>query len=235
MVVAFEALNFAVLVLLMRRFLFRPVAKAVDARRQQIQAERTEMEVREAAAAAVQEEYAAKRGALEAEMDAKAETVIAEAERRAGEIIEEGRQRAKALVASTNEECDLARARALEELRLEVSALAVDAATRVIRNMGTPSVSSAYARRAGHTLQELLTEGRATLDRPIEVHVAQDAEPDAVLEELRAILGPRADFVTHTDPDLVGGVRLQIAGHEVEASASSSLRRWYEEAISKAV
>ncbi len=234
MVVAFEALNFAVLVLLLRRFLFRPVAKAIEDRRQQIQAQHTEMVALEAAATAVREEYESKRSTLEAEMASKTEAAMADAERRAGEVIESGRERAKALVAAATDECDLARKRALEELRLEVFALAVDAAARVVRNMGTPSVARAYARRAGHTLQELLDEGRATADEPISVHVGSDADADDLMEELRGILDPSFQFSVHVDPDIVAGVRLEVGGHEVEASASSSLRRWYEHRVAHA-
>ncbi len=233
-VVAFEALNFAVLVLILRRFLFRPIATAIEDRRNLIEAQHTEMEAREAAATAQQEAYESKRGALEAEMKSKTEAAMADAERRAGEIIEASRERSKALVAATTEECDLARARALQELRLEVFALAVDAATCVVRHMGTPSVARSYARRAGRTLQGLLDEGHATSEEPIAIHVGSDADPDELTEELRGILDPRFRFSVQVDPEIVAGVRLQIAGHEVEASASSSLQQWYERRVVRA-
>jgi F-type H+-transporting ATPase subunit b len=226
-VVAFEGLNFAILVVVLQRFLFRPVKNALETRRREIEAQRSDMEAREAAATELRASYEAKLDQLEEELRAKADAVMDTAHEKAGKIIEDGRAQAKQLVDSAGRECETARKRALEQMRLEVFNLAVDAATRVVRHMGAPSVALAYARRAAHDCQEILEGLESPPVEPVVLLTGPDADIDEVKAEVGSILGASVSLAASVDPEIVAGVRIAFAGHEVEASASATLQHWY--------
>lgn len=227
-IVAFEVLNFGVLVVLLQRFLFRPVRRALDERREHIEKTQREVEAREAAAAQERESYEARRRELEDQAEAQLEAALTEARDRAQQLVVEGRDRSRELIATAEEQIVGARRHALDQLRTEVLSLATEAAARVIRHMDAPPIALAYARRAAHGFAELFTD---RLPESIVAEVGEDADPEAIEAELRKVLGPAARFELAVEPSIVSGVRLRAEGHEVEASVSASLAQWYERQI----
>jgi F-type H+-transporting ATPase subunit b len=227
-IVAFEVLNFAVLVLLLRRFLFRPVQRALVARRDELERARAEAEAREQAAARLHDEYEARLRSHDAEARTRLETVLAEGRTRAEAMLAEAREQARHLVTNAELQVAAARRRALEDLRVEVLRLATDAAQRVVPELEAPALARAQARRAAHRLAEAFVDG---VPGPVRVAVGHDVEPEPVAEEVRAVLGHAPTLELSVDPSIVSGVRLRVAGHEVEASVSASLQRWYDERI----
>jgi F-type H+-transporting ATPase subunit b len=226
-IVAFEVLNFAVLVVLLRRFLFRPVQRALIARRDEIERERVEVEGREQAAVRRQSEYEERRGALEAEADERLEVALSEGRGRAEALVAEARDQARHLVTAAELQVAAARRRALEQLRVEVLRLSAEAAERVVPELEAPAIARAQARRAAHRLAAAFVDGRVA--GQVEAAVGNDEDREPIAEEVRAVLGPAVALELTVDPSIVAGVRLRAAGHEVEASVSASLRRWYEE------
>ena len=231
-VVAFEVLNFGVLVLLLQRFLFRPVRRALRERREEIEKTQREVEAREHAAATATAEYQALRRELEQQAEARIDEALAKGRTRAEQLIAEGRERARTMVASAEQQVVGARRHALEHLRSEVLSLATDAAARVIHHMDAPPIALAYARKAAHGFAELFTD---EVPDAIVVEVGEDADPDAVEAQLRSVLGPAPRFERSVDPTIVAGVRLRAEGHEVEASVTASLAQWYAQRIGEEV
>ena len=228
-IVAFEVLNFAVLVAILRRFLFQPVQRTLAKRRQETDALHRQTEAREAAARATREEYEERLRELENRVNERIDEGIARGRAKSAELVEQGRVQARAMIESTEREAEQARARALENFRHEVFMLATDAATRVVQHMGVPSVARAYARRAAHALQDALEDRR--LDAPVIIVTGEDVDPSEVEEEIATVLGEQVQLRTQIDPEIVAGVRLQAMGHEIEASASASLKSWYAAAV----
>jgi F-type H+-transporting ATPase subunit b len=227
-IVAFEVLNFAVLVLLLRRLLFRPVQRVLAERRHELESARVEVEAREQVAMRLQAEHEARLRSLDAEAHARLESAVAEGRTRAEAMLAEAREQARSLESNAELQVAAARRRALERVRVEVLRLAAEAAQRVVPELEGPAVARAQARRAAHRLAEALVGG--TPGR-VRVAVGSDVEPEPVEQELRAVLGPAVALELSVDPSIVSGVRLYAAGHEVEASVSASLRRWYDERI----
>ncbi|MCX4244901.1 ATP synthase F0 subunit B [Paraliomyxa miuraensis] len=227
-VLAFEVVNFGILVVLLQRFLYRPVQRTIEVRRAEIEKLHDELVEREQAATHKAYEYEHRLQELDDRAQERLESALAEGRERAEALVAEGREQARNAVTAAEQQVESTRRRALEQLRLEVLRLAAAAATRVVQHMGAPAVDRAYARRAAHGLAEAKN---GELVGPIRVAVGEDTDPDAVEAELRAVLGPTMELVLTVEPGIVAGARLQAEGYEVEASASASLRRWYEEQL----
>ncbi|MCA9654271.1 MAG: F0F1 ATP synthase subunit delta [Myxococcales bacterium] len=227
-VVAFEVLNFGVLVVLLQRFLFRPIRRTLDQRREQIEKTQHDVEAREAAAAQQRQEYEQRLRELEDRAEQRLAAALEEGRQRSERLIEETREQARQMVTTAEQQAAGAHRRALEGLRTEVLALATDAASRVIRHMDAPPIALAYARRAAHGFAELFTD---ELPADITAEVGEDADEEAIVAELRKVLGEGPRIEVSVDPSIVSGARLRAEGHEVEASVTASLARWYAQRV----
>jgi len=221
---AFELLNFVVLMLILRRFLFRPVRETLETRREEIERRNTEVAAREAAAREAEQRYRAQQRELEAE----GETLRAEARRR-------GREEAEQIVQAAREAMDQARsdaeaeqaagaARALERLRPQLLELALEAALRVAREVSRAELVSGYALEAARRLQ--LEAPHATT---LEVRHSPEADPTEVEATLREVLGGEATLELVPDEELIAGVRLHAGDLEIEASMGAALEDWARE------
>ncbi len=222
--VAFEILNFGVLVFLLTRFLFDPIRSVLEKRRKQAEERHEEIRQREHAADALRESYQAKLDAAGEEADGIRREARAAAESRAEEIVAEARAEMDEARRRAETEIEAARARALLDLRSEVLELAVDAASRVATDAAGTDVAAAYARRAAEEL--LRRSGRPTEGARLRVLVSPDADAAAIERMLAEVIGDGCDFETSVDQELRGGVRLVLRDLEVDASAGASLEGW---------
>jgi len=135
-----HTINFVVLILLLSRFLYRPVVGMLDERTRRIEQSLAEAERARAEVAQADREreelLAATRRELQ-EMRTQAEQL---AERIESEARTSAQQEAQRIIERARQEADAERQQAMIELRREVATLAVQAAERVIRqNLDTPA------------------------------------------------------------------------------------------------
>jgi F-type H+-transporting ATPase subunit b len=127
-----QLINFTILLVVLRLFLYKPVLRLLDERRRRIQ---EGVEAAAAAAAAATQSETESRRALE-QARAEGQEAIARAQDAAARLREELETRARAeaeqIVARAREEIALERDQAIEQLRREFAGLAIDAAERVI-------------------------------------------------------------------------------------------------------
>lgn len=223
--VVFEIVNFALLVLIMLRFVFRPIRNILAQRKAEIIERARETEAREAEAAAVRERFEAELARIDTLADQRVEAALAEARAAAHTIVEDARNNARELFEHNEAELEHARRRTLARFRSEILQLGTEAARRVVRELGAHEVGLAFARRAVHALDDALGHGR--VQGPIAVRHSPDIDRDALLELLRASFGADVEINAHEDDSLIGGVRLDAQGLEIEASAGASLDDWY--------
>jgi F-type H+-transporting ATPase subunit b len=224
-IVAFEILNFGILVVILRRFLFRPVQAAIEKRREEIEHIRVNTEQRQAQAVQAREAYEGKLHELDEEAQRRIDAALAQGREEAGRILDTARAEGRRLAAATVSELENARRLALEDLRRDVIELAADAAQRIVAHTGAPSVARAYARKGAQALLDAL-DGRAPTET-LALAVSPDADPAEIEAEVRQALETDVEIEITSDPEIVAGVRLRCDGHEIEASASSTLRRWH--------
>ena len=222
----FELLNFAVLMFVLGRYLFRPVRAVMVKRREEIEAAQRALAEAHAEADAARRALEVRRGELEAGAQASAAEVLARAEKAGAAALAEARDDAKRATDAAAAEVDALRRRALVELRPGLVRLAADAAAALLRDAAAPDLAVAFARRAAEALADAVP---ARPFPPVRAWLSPDADEATILRALRAVLGPGAALEVHRDPALVAGVRLAAAGVEIDASASASLARWLAE------
>lgn len=225
-----QAVNFAVLVWLLRRFLFVPVRKVIETRREE--AGRALADA--AAAKAAAEAEAAKLAETRAAVEKERLSVLAEA-RKAAEVerqgvLETARAEAAAIEAKGRAAVEEARRLALARAGQALAALAADLAARVL-------AEEAGQGPAGPLIAALdaLPEderGRLEIDlaRPDAGAVLVTASPvDAAAQAAwQARLAPhlkgiRLDFAT--DPALLGGALLKLPNAVIDRSWAAHLDR----------
>lgn len=127
-----QMINFAILLVVLRMFLYRPLLKVLDERKRRIQ---EGIDAAASAASAAASSEAEARRAMEAAR-AEGQAAVARATEAAARLREELETRARAdaegIVARAREEIALERDQALEQLRREFADLAITAAERVI-------------------------------------------------------------------------------------------------------
>lgn len=128
-----QAITFALFIWFTAKFVWPPLANAIDARQKQIAeglaaAERGKQDLQQAGVRAE---------AMLKEARDKAQEILAQAERRASQIVEEAKvaagEEGSRLVAAAKAEIDQEVSRARESLRQQVASLAVAGAEQILR------------------------------------------------------------------------------------------------------
>jgi F-type H+-transporting ATPase subunit b len=217
---ALQLVNFAILIALLQRFLYRPVLRMIDARRASVEAVRAlaqrtdeETKARRAALEAEREAVAAERsawlGAAAAQADAQARARRAEAERDASAVAQAARK-----------ELAEERERLLGELRLAALDLAVDLARRLVSELPQALRGEAWLERIAEHLKSLDPTERAALGSELEgsgaltVVTAWPLAPQSASAwraRLIEALGREVSVVFATDPALIAGAELHFA------------------------
>lgn len=224
--VAFEVINFLILLWLLRRYLFQPVKDLVLRRREEIERRTTEVAAERAEAEAMRADYSARLATLEEDAESRRQAARREAHEQGEAIVDRARADADKLKQELSRDLEDMRRRVLEQVRTRVGVLARDAASVILREAGGDGLDVAFARQAAH---RLLSETRGLRgDSPVRVELCSDADEDAVREALRSVLGPTRKVDVAVDDELVAGVRLTVGDVEVEASAAATLEAWID-------
>jgi F-type H+-transporting ATPase subunit b len=151
---AFQVINFLILLFLLNRFLFKPVLARLDERSAKISKGLEDAET----AARDRELARAEREAAVSEARKEASDMIANANKIAtdtrNEILSEARAEAEKVTARAREEINAEKERAMAELRAQVADLALAAAGKLVRS----EMDGATQRRL---VEEFLVESRA--------------------------------------------------------------------------
>jgi F-type H+-transporting ATPase subunit b len=151
---AFQVINFLILLFLLNRFLFKPVLARLDERSAKISKGLEDAET----AARDRELARAEREAAVSEARKEASDMIANANKIAtdtrNEILSEARAEAEKVTARARDEINAEKERAMAELRAQVADLALAAAGKLVRS----EMDGATQRRL---VEEFLVESRA--------------------------------------------------------------------------
>jgi F-type H+-transporting ATPase subunit b len=228
-----QALNFIVLVLLMRRFLFKPVLEAIDAREKKIAAELADAAAKETEAKAQRDEFRHKNEELDQRRDTlwKEATDGATAERH--RLLDEARKAADALrdkrrEALRKEAHDLNREIA-RRTQQEVFAIA----RKVLTDLATVSLEERLGEVFTRRLREMDDKAKAALGQalktstdPAIVRSAFDLPPEqraAIQNALNETFSADVRLRFETAPDLISGIELTTNGQKVAWSIAEYL------------
>jgi F-type H+-transporting ATPase subunit b len=210
--VALQAVNVLVLLWLLQRFLYQPVRRVLQQRRQQATQMLDQARTTQAEAEALKRGLETERQALaaareRAEADART-AAAAEGSRLLAQAESDAAERACAAHAVLEAERHTAEARLAEE----TAALAVDIARRLLGRLPTATMIGAFLDGACAELQRLVGGAAGSSE---EIELVSAAPLDAACqmlcrERLLAVLGASARLRFSVDPALIAGLELRL-------------------------
>jgi F-type H+-transporting ATPase subunit b len=228
-----QALNFIILVWLMKRFLYKPILRAIDAREKRIAGELADAAAKKADAQKERDEFQHKNEEFDQQRAALLSKAKDEANAERRRLLDEARQAADALSAKRQEalrsdahHLNQAIARRIQQ---EVFAIARKALTDLATASLEERMGEVFTRRLremdGQTKKDLANALR-TASAPAIVRSAFDmpAEQRSTIQNaLNEALSADVHVRFETAPDLVSGIELTTNGHKVAWSIADYL------------
>src|ERR1700691_5372506 len=231
--VAAQALNFLILVWLLKRFLYQPVLDAINAREQRIALQLADAAAKEAAASKERDEFARKN----TEFDSQRAALLAKAS-------EEAKAELQRLLEQARKEADALRSRLQDALRNERQALSAEItcrprdevfaiARKTLADLATAGLEDSMARVFIERLGSLSAADKKALGAAIETAGGTavlrsafelPAQQRSAIEQAVAATGISAPRLSYeTVPALISGVELNAGGHKLAWSIADYL------------
>ena len=229
---ALQTINFAVLVWLLHRFLYRPVLRMIDARRAAVDKQFADAAAAEAQAKSELAESAAARTAIGTEREAALKTALAQAEEAAAQLRDRAKTEAAALLGEARKTMAGERELVLAEARRVALDLGVEIARRLLAEVPTHQRAEAWLERVEQHLAALSPAERRQLgdglnDKESLRVVTAVPLPDEDAAEWRArlgrALGDGIAIAFDVDAGLVAGAELHFPNAILRFSWRSAL------------
>jgi F-type H+-transporting ATPase subunit b len=228
-----QALNFIILVWLLKRFLYRPILNAVDAREKRIAAELADADAKKAEAQKERDEFQNKNEEFDRQRAALLSKATDEAKAERQRLLVEARKAADALSAKRQEtmrdDAHILNQAIRRRTQQEVFAIARKALT----DLATASLEERMGEVFIHRLREMdgkakegLAEALKTASDPTLVRSAFDLPEEqraAIQNALNETFSAEIHIRFETAPDMVGGIELTTNGRKVAWSIADYL------------
>lgn len=228
-----QALNFIILVWLLKRFLYKPILDAVDAREKRIVDERADADAKKAEAHKERDEFLHKNEAFDQQRAALLSKATDEANTERQRLLEDARKAADALSIKRREAMQndaqnlnqaIARRAQQEVFGIARKALMDLSGTSLEERMGMLFVNRLRAMndKAKVSFGEALKTAsesalvRSAFDLPVE-------QRTAIQKALTEIFSAKVRIQFQTAPDLVGGIELSAKGQKIAWSIADYL------------
>jgi len=231
--VAAQALNFLILVWLMRRFLYKPILNAIDAREKLIAKELADADAKKAEAQKEHEEFKKKNEEFDQQRAALLTKATDEAKAERERLLDEARKAADALSAKRQESLNhdaqnlnqaISRFTQKEVFAITRKALTDLATTSLEERMG--EVFDRRLRELDQKAKSLLGEALKKNSEPALVRSTFDlpaAQRAAIQNALNETFSAEIHIRFETAPDLVSGIELTTNGQKVGWSIADYL------------
>jgi len=229
-----QVLNFLILVWLLKRFLYKPILNAIDAREKKVADELADADAKETEAQKEKEEFKRKNEEFDQQRVALLNRVKDEAKTERQRLLEEARKeasdlRVKQLEALRNDKQNLHQAIS-RRAQQEVFAIA----RKVLKDLAGTSLEELTVDVFAQRLRELKGEDKeqlasalGTSSSPVLIRTAFDlpqAQRDLVKKTIKGTLGIEVQARFETVPDLVSGIELTANGQKVAWSIAGYLK-----------
>jgi ATP synthase F0 subunit b len=213
---ALQAVNFLILIWLLRRFLFKPVSAIVARRQQEIARGMTEVSAEKQKALDLQRDLQAQRAGIEAERQRAIEEHHAQLAAERKKILDESHAEAEKIRSQAAARLSEERVAATQELFAQTIELAAKLAERLLREVAVTSLDHAFLTRVLDYLDHLPAQERDALashvgETSVEVTTAHplDAGEEAEWrEQLAKRVGAEAGMQFRADPALIAGAEI---------------------------
>ncbi|QBB71155.1 F0F1 ATP synthase subunit B [Pseudolysobacter antarcticus] len=228
-----QALNFVVLVWLMKRFLYRPILNAIDAREKLIAGKLADASAKQADAAKDQTEFEKKNAEFDQQRAALLKKATDEANTERQRLLDEARKAADDLSAK-REQAMLNDAQQLSDAIAKRTEAAVFAITRkTLGDLATASLQERMSEVFIRRLQSMDAQAKASLDaalksasEPALVRCAFDLPPEqqaAIQKSINETFAADIPLRFETKPALVSGIELSSNGQKLGWSIADYL------------
>ena len=228
-----QALNFLILVWLLKRFLYQPILHAIDAREQRIAAELADAAAKKAEAQKERDEFQHKNEEFDQQRAAVLSKAADEAKADRQRLLDEARKAADALTAKRQEtlrsDAHNLNQAISRRTRQEVFAIARKALTDLATTSLEERLGEVFTRRLrtmDGRAKAALAEALKTSSDPALIRSAFDlpAEQRAVIQNaLNETFSAEIRVRFETSPDLVGGIELTANGQKLAWSIADYL------------
>jgi len=231
-----QAINFLVLIWLLKRFLYRPVLDAIDARELAVAAALAEAGAARAEAGNERDTYRQRSAQLEQQRAALLQQATAQAGAEAARLLEQARQQADAaraaqqaaLLADAQRNAAALAGRAQREVfaiarkvlaELAGSGLEGQAVAAFLRQLA--ALPAAQRDTLAAALRDASAPGRVR-----SAFVLPQAQRDAIAAALRQLSGADLALQYDTAPELLGGISLTAGGQRLDWNIDTYLTTW---------
>ena len=228
-----QALNFLILVWLLKRFLYKPILDAVDAREKRIAKELADADAKKAEAQKERDEFQRRNEAFDQQRAGLLSKATDEAKAEGQRLLDEARKAADALAARRQEALKSERQSLSAALgrrtRDEVFAIA----RKALGDLATTSLEERMCEVFARRLRELNVRSKAGLGAALKsssapglVRTSFDlpAEQRAVIQKaLNETFSAEIQLQFETAPDLISGIELASNGHKIGWSIADYL------------
>lgn len=228
-----QAVNFLILVWLMKRFLYQPILNALDAREKRIAAELADADARKAEATTEREEYKRKNDEFDRQRATLLSQVTDEAAAEHRRLFDQVRKDADGLRAKLQDSLNSDYRNLHEEIAHRTRAEVFAIARKTLADLAGASLEERMAEVFVRRLRELDDGEKAKLaamlkspDVPVLVRSAYELAPAlraSIEAAVKATLGVKTPIRFEIVPGLVGGIELIMQGQKVAWSIADYL------------
>ena len=228
-----QALNFIILVWLLKRYLYKPILNAVDAREQKITAELADAEAKKVEAQKERDAFEHKNAAFDQQRAALLSKATQEASAERQRLLDEARKAADALAAKRREALQSEAVTLNQALRRRTEQEVLAIARKALADLASTSLEEAmtgmFIRRLGAMdgkAKEAFVKALKAASGPMLVRSAfglPEAQRAALQKTLNASFSADIKLRYETTPDLVSGIELTASGQKIAWSIADYL------------
>ena len=228
-----QALNFLILVWLMRRFLYKPILHAIDAREQRIAKEIADADAKKAEAEKEHEKFQKKNEEFDRRRGAFLSQAMEEAKTERGRLLDEARQAADALRAKRQDALKREQQSLNDEITLRTREEVFAIARKTLADLAGTSLEERMSEVLTRRLRELDDDAKEGLAKalktssdpvivrsPFELPSEQRA---AIQHALNQTFSAEIQVRFETAPDVISGIELTANGRKVAWSIADYL------------
>lgn len=230
-----QAVNVLILVWLLARVFWRPVAGAIAKRQEVAQGMMDEAKAAKVKAGAALAEVTETRAGIAAERETLLAAARAKADTATEAALADAQSKADALLATARTTIERDTAAATKANAVQASALSVDIAARLLGRLNTPTVQAAFLDLLVEAIDQMPAADRAALvDKAADIEIVtatepEDADKTKIEEAVIGALGGAAKLSFVTDPELIAGLELRSAHFMLRNSWQADLAEILQE------
>jgi F-type H+-transporting ATPase subunit b len=231
--IAAQVLNFLILVWLLKRFLYRPILQAIDAREQRIATELADADEKKGEAQKERDEFQDKNEEFDQQRAALLSQAQDEAKAERQRLLEEARQAAEALRAKRQDALKREQESLNDEIRRRTREEVFSITRKTLTDLAGASLEERMSEVFMRRLQELNHEANEDLAKalkrspnPVLVRSAFELPSEqraAIQKVLKKTFSAEIQVRFETAPDVISGIELTANGQKVSWSIADYL------------